>query len=82
MDVIRSALNELGCEELPLGYDLSMESTFVDSPVINKVIGILSIAMKERSIVTNIIFMLLDTPECVSDCNIGNFHAFPIVYLA
>ncbi|XP_031845294.1 tyrosine-protein kinase Fer isoform X5 [Nomia melanderi] len=36
VDVIRSALNELGCEELPLGYDLSMESTFVDSPVITK----------------------------------------------
>ncbi|XP_033327020.1 tyrosine-protein kinase Fer isoform X3 [Megalopta genalis] len=36
VDVIRSALNELGCEELPLGYDLSMESTFVDSPTISK----------------------------------------------
>ncbi|XP_078037959.1 tyrosine-protein kinase Fer isoform X4 [Augochlora pura] len=36
VDVIRSALNELGCEELPLGYDLSMESTFVDSPAISK----------------------------------------------
>ncbi|XP_076655850.1 tyrosine-protein kinase Fer isoform X5 [Halictus rubicundus] len=36
VDVIRSALNELGCEELPLGYDISMESTFVDSPTMSK----------------------------------------------
>lgn len=38
VDVIRAALNELGCEELPLGYDLSMESSFADSPSISKVI--------------------------------------------
>ncbi|KAF3427520.1 hypothetical protein E2986_09543 [Frieseomelitta varia] len=36
VDVIRAALNELGCEELPLGYDLSMESSFTDSPSISK----------------------------------------------
>lgn len=36
VDVIRAALNELGCEELPLGYDLSMESSFADSPSISK----------------------------------------------
>ncbi|XP_076175281.1 tyrosine-protein kinase Fer isoform X2 [Ptiloglossa arizonensis] len=36
VDVIRAALNELGCEELPLGYDLSMESSFTDSPAISK----------------------------------------------
>ena len=29
VDVIRAALNELGCEELPLGYDLSMESSLL-----------------------------------------------------
>ncbi|XP_017877992.1 tyrosine-protein kinase Fer isoform X2 [Ceratina calcarata] len=32
VEVIRAALNELGCEELPLGYDLSMETSFTDSP--------------------------------------------------
>ncbi|XP_017757150.1 PREDICTED: tyrosine-protein kinase Fer isoform X2 [Eufriesea mexicana] len=37
VDVIRAALNELGCEELPLGYDLSMESSFADSSSISKV---------------------------------------------
>ncbi|XP_076239316.1 tyrosine-protein kinase Fer isoform X3 [Calliopsis andreniformis] len=36
VDVIRAALNELGCEELPLGYDLSMESSFTDTSTINK----------------------------------------------
>ncbi|XP_015430678.1 PREDICTED: tyrosine-protein kinase Fps85D isoform X1 [Dufourea novaeangliae] len=36
VDVIRAALNELGCEELPLGYDLTMESSFTDSPAMNK----------------------------------------------
>ncbi|XP_017757149.1 PREDICTED: tyrosine-protein kinase Fer isoform X1 [Eufriesea mexicana] len=36
VDVIRAALNELGCEELPLGYDLSMESSFADSSSISK----------------------------------------------
>ena len=36
VDVIRAALNELGCEELPLGYDLTMETPFVESPAINK----------------------------------------------
>lgn len=39
MDVIRGALNELGCEELPPGYDISMESSFTDSPAITKVIN-------------------------------------------
>ncbi|XP_003706220.1 tyrosine-protein kinase Fer isoform X2 [Megachile rotundata] len=37
VDVIRGALNELGCEELPPGYDISMESSFTDPPAINKV---------------------------------------------
>ncbi|XP_015590030.1 tyrosine-protein kinase Fer isoform X2 [Cephus cinctus] len=36
-DVIRGALNELGCEELPSGCDLSMEVSFTEPPVINKV---------------------------------------------
>ncbi|XP_029034275.2 tyrosine-protein kinase Fer isoform X1 [Osmia bicornis bicornis] len=36
VDVIRGALNELGCEELPPGYDISMESSFTDSPAITK----------------------------------------------
>ncbi|EFN78708.1 Tyrosine-protein kinase Fps85D [Harpegnathos saltator] len=37
IDVIRGALNELGCEELPSGCDLSMEGSFTDSPAISKV---------------------------------------------
>ncbi|CAL1677593.1 unnamed protein product [Lasius platythorax] len=37
VEVIRGALNELGCEELPLGCDLSMEGSFTDSPTNNKV---------------------------------------------
>lgn len=37
VDVIRGALNELGCEELPSGCDLSMEGSFTDSPAISKV---------------------------------------------
>lgn len=37
VDVIRGALNELGCEELPSGCDLSVEGTFTDSPAISKV---------------------------------------------
>ncbi|KAL6437637.1 hypothetical protein ACFW04_004210 [Cataglyphis niger] len=37
VEVIRSALNELGCEELPPGCDLSVESSFTDSPTISKV---------------------------------------------
>lgn len=37
MEVIRGALNELGCEELPSGCDLSMEGSFTDSPTISKV---------------------------------------------
>ncbi|KAK2582534.1 hypothetical protein KPH14_004827 [Odynerus spinipes] len=37
IDVIRAALNELGCEELPSGCDLSMEGSFTDPPTINKV---------------------------------------------
>jgi tyrosine-protein kinase Fer len=34
-EVIRGALNELGCEELPSGCDLSMEGSFTEP--INKV---------------------------------------------
>lgn len=37
VEVIRGALNELGCEELPSGCDLSMEGSFTDSPAISKV---------------------------------------------
>jgi tyrosine-protein kinase Fer len=37
VDVIRGALNELGCEELPSGCDLSMEGSFTDPSTINKV---------------------------------------------
>ncbi|XP_043676986.1 tyrosine-protein kinase Fer isoform X2 [Vespula pensylvanica] len=37
VDVIRAALNELGCEELPSGCDLSMEGSYTDPPTINKV---------------------------------------------
>ncbi|EZA48284.1 tyrosine-protein kinase Fer isoform X2 [Ooceraea biroi] len=36
VDVIRGALNELGCEELPSGCDLSMEGSFTESSTINK----------------------------------------------
>ncbi|XP_048512678.1 tyrosine-protein kinase Fer isoform X4 [Athalia rosae] len=36
-EVIRGALNELGCEELPSGCDLSMEGSFTEPPVNNKV---------------------------------------------
>ncbi|XP_067209784.1 tyrosine-protein kinase Fer isoform X2 [Linepithema humile] len=36
MEVIRSALNELGCEELPSGCDLSVEGSFTESPTISK----------------------------------------------
>ncbi|XP_012286395.1 tyrosine-protein kinase Fer isoform X1 [Orussus abietinus] len=36
-EVIRCALNELGCEELPSGCDLSVESSFAEPPQINKV---------------------------------------------
>ncbi|XP_070168523.1 tyrosine-protein kinase Fer isoform X2 [Polyergus mexicanus] len=36
VEAIRSALNELGCEELPPGCDLSVEGSFTDSPTINK----------------------------------------------
>ncbi|XP_048512677.1 tyrosine-protein kinase Fer isoform X2 [Athalia rosae] len=35
-EVIRGALNELGCEELPSGCDLSMEGSFTEPPVNNK----------------------------------------------
>lgn len=58
MDVIRAALNELGCEELPLGYDLSMESSFTDSPAISKVIRIISIISTELNITVDIIYIL------------------------
>ncbi|XP_028046995.1 tyrosine-protein kinase Fer isoform X2 [Monomorium pharaonis] len=37
VDVIRGALNELGCEELPSGCDLSMEGSFTESTANNKV---------------------------------------------
>ncbi|XP_015182781.1 PREDICTED: tyrosine-protein kinase Fps85D isoform X2 [Polistes dominula] len=37
VDDIRAALNELGCEELPSGCDLSMEGSYNDPPTINKV---------------------------------------------
>ncbi|XP_071577485.1 tyrosine-protein kinase Fer isoform X2 [Temnothorax nylanderi] len=37
VEVIRGALNELGCEEVPSGCDLSVEGSFTDSPAINKV---------------------------------------------
>ncbi|KAK0182862.1 hypothetical protein PV327_000951 [Microctonus hyperodae] len=36
-EVIRGALNELGCEELPSGCDLSMEGSFAEPPPIQKV---------------------------------------------
>ncbi|XP_033224721.1 tyrosine-protein kinase Fer isoform X2 [Belonocnema kinseyi] len=36
-EVIRSALNELGCEELPSGCDLSVEGSFTETPPISKV---------------------------------------------
>ncbi|XP_043273873.1 tyrosine-protein kinase Fer isoform X2 [Venturia canescens] len=36
-EVIRGALNELGCEELPSGCDLSMEGSFTEPPVTMKV---------------------------------------------
>ncbi|XP_043474605.1 tyrosine-protein kinase Fer [Leptopilina heterotoma] len=36
-EVIRSALNELGCEELPSGCDLSVEGSFTETPTISKV---------------------------------------------
>ncbi|XP_046737131.1 tyrosine-protein kinase Fer isoform X4 [Diprion similis] len=36
-EVIRGALNELGCEELPSGCDLSMEGSFTEPAVNNKV---------------------------------------------
>ncbi|XP_046418972.1 tyrosine-protein kinase Fer isoform X2 [Neodiprion fabricii] len=35
-EVIRGALNELGCEELPSGCDLSMEGSFTEPAVNNK----------------------------------------------
>jgi tyrosine-protein kinase Fer len=31
VDVIKSALSELGCEEVPSGCDLSIDSSFVDN---------------------------------------------------
>jgi tyrosine-protein kinase Fer len=31
VEVIKSALSELGCEEVPSGCDLSIDSSFVDS---------------------------------------------------
>ncbi|XP_011251363.2 tyrosine-protein kinase Fer isoform X2 [Camponotus floridanus] len=36
IEVIKGALNELGCEELPSGCDLSMEGSFTDSSTISK----------------------------------------------
>lgn len=37
VEVIRGALNELGCEELPSGCDLSMEGSFTEPPPVLKV---------------------------------------------
>ena len=37
-EVIRGALNELGCEELPSGCDLSMEGSFSE-PIIKVIIS-------------------------------------------
>ena len=37
-EVIRSALNELGCEELPSGCDLSVEGSFTETAPISKVL--------------------------------------------
>lgn len=31
MEVIKSALSELGCEEVPSGCDMSIDSSFVDN---------------------------------------------------
>lgn len=31
VEVIKSALSELGCEEVPSGCDLSIDSSFVDN---------------------------------------------------
>ncbi|XP_057337459.1 tyrosine-protein kinase Fer isoform X2 [Microplitis mediator] len=36
VEVIRGALNELGCEELPSGCDLSMEGSFAEPPPVLK----------------------------------------------
>ncbi|KAH0568245.1 tyrosine-protein kinase Fer isoform X2 [Cotesia glomerata] len=36
VEVIRGALNELGCEELPSGCDLSMEGSFAEPPPVIK----------------------------------------------
>ncbi|XP_008551388.1 tyrosine-protein kinase Fer isoform X1 [Microplitis demolitor] len=36
VEVIRGALNELGCEELPSGCDLSMEGSFTEPPPVLK----------------------------------------------
>lgn len=55
VDVIRAALNELGCEELPLGYDLTMETPFVESPAISKVIRIAQHMLRELCTTRDII---------------------------
>ncbi|XP_033224722.1 tyrosine-protein kinase Fer isoform X3 [Belonocnema kinseyi] len=47
-EVIRSALNELGCEELPSGCDLSVEGSFTETPPISK----------KKTIIDNGIFTL------------------------
>lgn len=67
MDVIRAALNELGCEELPLGYDLSMESSFADSPSISKVIRIVPKLLNISISIMGIIFKKVIYHYSVSD---------------
>ncbi|XP_066594621.1 tyrosine-protein kinase Fer isoform X2 [Prorops nasuta] len=50
-EVIRGALNELGCEELPSGCDLSMESSFTDPTVNSKQVplrGISTLASSQK----------------------------------
>lgn len=45
-EVIRGALNELGCEELPSGCDLSMEGSFAEPPPTQKVNRTMEIIIK------------------------------------
>lgn len=37
-EVIRGALNDLGCEEVPSGCDLSIDVSFTDTLPLNKVL--------------------------------------------
>lgn len=48
IEVIKGALNELGCEELPLGCDLSMEGSFTDSSTISKVSNFFSLLINKK----------------------------------